>query len=121
MRPPGQFGFERFRAWLRRKAEPARRTELAFEGKVVLVRDIGLTADGARNVIVTFLVVRALSGVMPKYVIVETRTPPAPDLRPGFHCVVHATAEAGAIFDGLAPATVCGVRDARIRLAAAAA
>ena len=94
--------------------------ELVFEGKVVLVRDVG-RSEGARNVIVTFLVSRALSGSMPKYVIVETRIPPAPELQPGFRCRVHATCEAGAIFDGLAPATVCGIRDARIELAAAAA
>jgi hypothetical protein len=121
MRRRGKFWFERLRAWLRRRLSPAPLTELVFEGKVVLVRDIGRTADGARNVIVTFLVARALSGSMPKYVIVETRIPPAPELQPGLSCLVHATCEAGAIFDGLAPATVCGVRDARIQLAAAAA
>ena len=91
-------------------------TELVFEGKVVVLKDIGFTPEGARSVIVTFRVVRAVSGPMPKYVIVETRIPPAPDLEPGMLCMVHASAAAGESAETLAPAVVCGLRDARIRV-----
>jgi hypothetical protein len=95
-------------------------TELVFEGKVVVLKDIGFTPEGARSVIVTFRVVRAVSGLMPKYVIVETRIPPAPDLAPGMLCMVRATAGAGDSAETLAPAIVCGLRDARISVTALA-
>ncbi len=89
-----------------------------FEGRVVLVKDVGSTPEGARNVIVTFRITRAISGPLPKYLIIETRIPPAPELEPGMACIVSATTHYGEAAEGLAPAIVCGVREAVIQVAA---
>lgn len=90
---------------------------LAFEGTAILVKEMALSpAGGAREVVVTFRVHRALAVPAPKYIILEARIPSSPSygLRPGASYLVRAATEDRPPADEFAVGLVASLRDPHI-------